>query len=82
MFRFLGDASAAYTKHFSQELQEASVRCNVDGPLSVLGPAVIIFHETYNNNVLSKGKYLFLNYYIDVQKLRFGNKCKFFVMRV
>lgn len=58
MFQFLGDASAAYTKHFSQELQEASIRCNVDGPLSVLGPAVIIFHETYNTKVLSKGKYL------------------------
>lgn len=56
MFQFLGDASAAYTKHFSQELQEASIRCNVDGPLSVLGPAVIIFHETYNTKVLSKGK--------------------------
>lgn len=57
MFTFLGDASAAYSKHFSQELQEASVRCNVDGPLSVLGPAVIIFHETQHTDVLSKADY-------------------------
>lgn len=55
MFSFLGDASAAYAKHFSQELEEASVRCNVDGPLSVLGPSVIIFHETQHTDVLTKG---------------------------
>ncbi|KAF8767342.1 Zinc finger FYVE domain-containing protein 1 [Argiope bruennichi] len=54
MFSFLGDASAAYTKHFSQELEEACARCNVDGPLSILGPAVIIFHETQYTEVLSK----------------------------
>lgn len=57
MFSFLGDASAAYTKHFSQELEEASIRCNVDGPLSVLGPAVIVFHETQFTDVLTKDEY-------------------------
>ncbi|GIY16525.1 zinc finger FYVE domain-containing protein 1 [Caerostris darwini] len=54
MFSFLGDASAAYSKHFSQELEEACTRCNVEGPLSILGPAVIIFHETQYTDVLSK----------------------------
>ncbi|GFY72984.1 zinc finger FYVE domain-containing protein 1 [Trichonephila inaurata madagascariensis] len=54
MFSFLGDASAAYTKHFSQELEEACTRCNVEGPLSILGPAVIIFHETQHTDVLTK----------------------------
>ncbi|XP_054723229.1 zinc finger FYVE domain-containing protein 1-like isoform X2 [Uloborus diversus] len=54
MFSFLGDASSAYTRHFSQELEEACTRCNVDGPLSILGPAVIIFHETQHTEVLSK----------------------------
>lgn len=63
MFSFLGDASAAYTKHFSQELEEACVRCNIDGPMSVLGPAVIIFHETQHTKVLTEGKLhiLYLN---------------------
>ncbi|XP_035211924.1 zinc finger FYVE domain-containing protein 1-like isoform X2 [Stegodyphus dumicola] len=54
MFSFLGDASAAYTKHFSQELEEACARFHVDGPMSILGPSVIIFHETQHTNVLSK----------------------------
>ncbi|XP_042911990.1 zinc finger FYVE domain-containing protein 1 isoform X5 [Parasteatoda tepidariorum] len=53
MFSFLGDASSAYTKHFTPELEEASARCNVDGPISVLGPSVIIFHETRHTEVLS-----------------------------
>lgn len=56
MFSFLGDASSAYTKHFSQELEEACARINVEGPLSILGPAVIIFHETQHTEVLSKSE--------------------------
>lgn len=54
MFSFLGDASSAYTRHFSQELEEACARCSIEGPVSVLGPGVIIFHETQHTNVLSK----------------------------
>ncbi|KAG8188420.1 hypothetical protein JTE90_007992 [Oedothorax gibbosus] len=54
MFSFLGDASSAYTKHFAQELEEACARFNVEGALSILGPAVIIFHETQHTEVLSK----------------------------
>lgn len=55
MFTFLGEASIAYSRHFSQELEDASARCQIQGPLSVLGPAVIIFHETQHTKTLSEG---------------------------
>ena len=55
MFQFLGDASKAYLKHFSAELKAASKRCKMDIPLSNLGPAVVIFHETKHTEVLGKG---------------------------
>uniref|UniRef100_T1J9N5 FYVE-type domain-containing protein n=1 Tax=Strigamia maritima TaxID=126957 RepID=T1J9N5_STRMM len=54
LFQFLGDASAAYLRHFVQELRLASERCNLDGPLSSLGPVVIIFHETQHTEYLKK----------------------------
>ncbi|XP_055684593.1 zinc finger FYVE domain-containing protein 1-like isoform X2 [Lutzomyia longipalpis] len=44
MFRFLGNASHAFTRHFSEALQAL----NLPGPPSSLGPAIIIFHETCN----------------------------------
>lgn len=53
LFTFLGDASRAYIQHFSHELRAASTRCNFAGPLSSLGPAVIIFHETTHTNILT-----------------------------
>ncbi|XP_067140669.1 zinc finger FYVE domain-containing protein 1-like isoform X1 [Centruroides vittatus] len=53
LFTFLGDASQAYVQHFSRELRAASARCNFAGPLSSLGPAVIIFHETTHTNILT-----------------------------
>ena len=49
---FLGDASEAYLKHFSKELQDATQRFNMNVPLCTLGPAVIIFHETQHTDLL------------------------------
>ncbi len=56
MFQFLGDASKAYLKHFSSELKAASQRCKMDIPLSNLGPAVVVFHETQHTDILGKGR--------------------------
>lgn len=52
MFQFLCDASTAYTKHFSLELQAAAKRCGKS--TSDLHPSVIIFHETTNTRVLGE----------------------------
>uniref|UniRef100_A0A3B3D0R4 Zinc finger, FYVE domain containing 1 n=1 Tax=Oryzias melastigma TaxID=30732 RepID=A0A3B3D0R4_ORYME len=52
LFRFLGDASDAYLKHFTKELKATSNRCGLDVPLSTLGPAVIVFHETVHTKLL------------------------------
>lgn len=53
LFSFLGDASQAYASHFSQELKALKERCNIAGPVSVLGPAVVVFHETMHTKPLS-----------------------------
>ncbi|XP_055607013.1 zinc finger FYVE domain-containing protein 1-like isoform X2 [Uranotaenia lowii] len=50
MFTFLGTASKAFTKYFSNALQTLALN---DTPQS-LGPAVIIFHETQNTDVLKE----------------------------
>lgn len=55
LFKFLGDASDAYLKHFSRELKATTARCGLDVPLSTLGPAVIIFHETVHTKLLGSG---------------------------
>lgn len=52
LFTFLGDASEAYLKHFSKELQAATQRFNMNVPLCTLGPAIIIFHETQHTDLL------------------------------
>uniref|UniRef100_A0A8C7HZH3 Zinc finger FYVE-type containing 1 n=1 Tax=Oncorhynchus kisutch TaxID=8019 RepID=A0A8C7HZH3_ONCKI len=52
LFKFLGDASDAYLKHFTRELKATTARCGLDVPLSTLGPAVIIFHETVHTKLL------------------------------
>nr|XP_054385570.1 zinc finger FYVE domain-containing protein 1 isoform X4 [Pongo abelii] len=52
LFKFLGDASEAYLKHFTKELKATTARCGLDVPLSTLGPAVIIFHETVHTQLL------------------------------
>lgn len=48
MFTFLGMASKAFCTHFSSALQAL----NLHTTPQALGPAVIIFHETRNTNVL------------------------------
>ncbi|XP_078262257.1 zinc finger FYVE domain-containing protein 1 isoform X2 [Rhinoraja longicauda] len=52
LFKFLGDASEAYLKHFTKELKATTARCGLDVPLSTLGPSVIIFHETVHTKLL------------------------------
>ncbi|XP_021913704.1 zinc finger FYVE domain-containing protein 1-like isoform X2 [Zootermopsis nevadensis] len=52
MFTFLGSASRAYTQHFQAALQVVGQRNEFGGPLSALGPAVIIFHETRHTRTL------------------------------
>lgn len=56
LFKFLGDASDAYLKHFTKELKATTARCGLDVPLSTLGPAVIIFHETVHTKLLGADK--------------------------
>ncbi|XP_018583295.1 zinc finger FYVE domain-containing protein 1 isoform X2 [Scleropages formosus] len=56
LFKFLGDASDAYLKHFTKELKATTTRCGLDVPLSTLGPAVIIFHETVHTKLLGSDK--------------------------
>ncbi|XP_050408229.2 zinc finger FYVE domain-containing protein 1 [Patella vulgata] len=46
MFAFLGSASKAYLKHFAEELKTVSQKCKNTSKVSILGPAVIVFHET------------------------------------
>ncbi|XP_077522696.1 zinc finger FYVE domain-containing protein 1-like isoform X1 [Amblyomma americanum] len=53
LFTFLGDASRAYVSHFSHELKALKERCNLTGPISALGPAVIVFHETMHTRPLA-----------------------------
>lgn len=53
LYAFLGGASQAYATHFSQELKALKERCHFAGPVSVLGPAVVIFHETMHTKPLS-----------------------------
>ena len=49
LFYFLGDASKSYNEHFSAELQKVSKERN---GAAALGPAIVIFHETYHTDVL------------------------------
>lgn len=52
LFTFLGSASRAYSQHFQGALQAVGQRSEFGGPLSALGPAVIIFHETRHTRTL------------------------------
>nr|XP_037274458.1 zinc finger FYVE domain-containing protein 1-like isoform X2 [Rhipicephalus microplus] len=56
LFTFLGDASQAYVSHFAHELKALKERCKLDKPISALGPAVIIFHETMHTKPLAAGE--------------------------
>jgi zinc finger FYVE domain-containing protein 1 len=52
MFAFLEDASAAYCKYFQQELETAATRTSNSAVISSVGPALVLFHETRNTDVL------------------------------
>lgn len=52
MFYFLGDASKAYSRHFTEELRAVSKRNRMSLDVSNLSPAIVIFHETQNTNTL------------------------------
>ena len=52
MFHFLSDASNAFLKYFRKELENVMKTCKVDGPMSIMGPMLIIFHETQYTEVL------------------------------
>ncbi|XP_071442094.1 zinc finger FYVE domain-containing protein 1-like [Hetaerina americana] len=52
LFTFLGEASRAYSQHFQSALQVIGSKADFGGPLSALGPAVIIFHETSHTSPL------------------------------
>jgi len=52
MFYFLGDASKAYSRHFTEELKAVSKRNKMSLDVSNLSPAIVIFHETTNTNIL------------------------------
>jgi zinc finger FYVE domain-containing protein 1 len=52
MFQFLSDASAAFLKFFKKELENVMKNCKVDGPISTMGPTLIVFHETQHTEVL------------------------------
>lgn len=54
LFKFLSDASIAYTKYFSKELKGVASKLNLNS-ISQLGPRCIIFHETMHTDVLSDG---------------------------
>jgi len=48
MFVFLGDASEAYLKYFTRDLQSVQQRGKMeDTPLCSLGPSIVIFQETH-----------------------------------
>lgn len=52
MFQFLSDASNAFIKFFRKELENLMKNCKVDGPMSTMGPTLIVFHETQYTEVL------------------------------
>lgn len=57
LFTFLGSASKAYTQHFHSALQTIGQKGDFGSSLSVLGPAVLIFHETRNTRTLQSSNY-------------------------
>ena len=59
MFQFLSDASNAFLKYFRKELESVMKTCKVDGPISTMGPTLVVFHETQHTEVL-RGRFLSL----------------------
>lgn len=54
MFNFLSDASEAYLKHFTKELQAACERGGLQTTITNMGPVAIVFHETQHTAVLGE----------------------------
>ncbi|UJR09856.1 hypothetical protein I4U23_014078 [Adineta vaga] len=52
MFQFLSDASSAFLKYFRKELENVMRNCKADGPMSTMGPTLIVFHETQHTGIL------------------------------
>jgi zinc finger FYVE domain-containing protein 1 len=52
MFQFLSDASNAFLKYFRKELENVMKNCKTDGPMSTMGPTLIVFHETQHTGIL------------------------------
>ncbi|CAF1075055.1 unnamed protein product [Adineta steineri] len=52
MFQFLSDASNAFLKYFRKELENVMKNCKADGPMSTMGPTLIVFHETQHTGIL------------------------------
>ena len=52
MFQFLSDASNAFLKFFRKELENVMKNCKVDGPMSTMGPTLVVFHETQHTDIL------------------------------
>ncbi len=59
MFQFLSDASTAFLKFFKKELENVMKNCKVDGPMSTMGPTLIVFHETEHTEVL-RGLFIYI----------------------
>ncbi|RDD40267.1 Zinc finger FYVE domain-containing protein 1 [Trichoplax sp. H2] len=55
MYKFIGHASKSYLRYFASELEQITNRCHLKGSVSTLGPAVIIFHDTRNTDLLGYG---------------------------
>ncbi|KAK4290957.1 hypothetical protein Pmani_036175 [Petrolisthes manimaculis] len=51
MYKFLAEASRAYTKYFRADLEAVARRAECD---CIFGPPVFIFHDTRHTNVLSE----------------------------
>ncbi|CAF0874456.1 unnamed protein product [Adineta ricciae] len=56
MFQFLSDASNAFLKYFRKELENVMKNCKADGPVSTMGPTLIVFHETQHTGILKGSK--------------------------
>lgn len=62
LFTFLGSASKAFTQHFQTALSAIGQKGEFGTELSILGPSVIIFHETRNTRTLRMSKLHFCRF--------------------
>ena len=71
LFTFLGDASEAYMKYFTKDLQSVQQRGHMENvPLCSLGPSIIIFQETHYTTPLGfendpNDMYVFINCFMN-----------------